>query len=82
MNMTGFAGSAPMETRPVRHGGPFSAHLVAFSHLQVSQIRGRQPYLVRKILYVIRPSATLIPKRGLDRPIRAHPPQLHAVRDP
>ena len=36
------------------HGGSFSAHLVAFSHLQVSQIRGRQPYLfVRKILYVI-----------------------------
>ena len=29
--------------------------LVAFSHLQFSQIRGRQPYLiVRKILYVIR----------------------------
>jgi len=37
------------------HGGSFSAHLVAFSHLQVSQIRGRQPHLfVRKILYVIR----------------------------
>jgi hypothetical protein len=36
------------------HGGSFSAHLVAFSHLQVSQIRSRQPYLfVRKILYVI-----------------------------
>jgi hypothetical protein len=36
------------------HGGSFSAHLVAFSHLQVSQIRGRQPHLfVRKILYVI-----------------------------
>jgi hypothetical protein len=31
-----------------------SAHLVAFSHLQASQIRGRQPYLfVRKIPYVI-----------------------------
>jgi hypothetical protein len=31
------------------------AGLVAFSHLQFSQIRGRQPYLiVRKILYVIR----------------------------
>jgi hypothetical protein len=30
------------------------AGLVAFSHLQFSQIRGRQPYLiVRKILYVI-----------------------------
>jgi hypothetical protein len=30
------------------------AGLVAFSHLQSSQIRGRQPYLiVRKILYVI-----------------------------
>src|SRR5215831_1179693 len=30
------------------------ADLVAFSHLQVSQIRGRQPYLiVRNILYVI-----------------------------
>ena len=30
------------------------AALVAFSHLQFSQIRGRQPYLfVRKILYVI-----------------------------
>jgi hypothetical protein len=36
------------------HGGSFSAHLVAFSHHQFSQIRGRQPYLfVRKILYVI-----------------------------
>ena len=32
------------------------AGLVAFSHLQFSQIRGRQPYLnVRKILYVIAP---------------------------
>ena len=31
------------------------AGLVAFSHLQFSQIRGRQPYLiVRNILYVIR----------------------------
>ena len=31
-----------------------SADLVAFSHLQFSQIRGRQPYLnVRKTLYVI-----------------------------
>jgi hypothetical protein len=31
-----------------------SAVLAAFSHLQFSQIRGRQPYLfVRKILYVI-----------------------------
>src|SRR5437588_11569038 len=31
------------------------AGLVAFSHLQFSQIRGRQPYLiVRKILYVIK----------------------------
>src|SRR5580704_4484181 len=31
-----------------------SADLVAFSHLQFSQIRGRQPYLfVRKIPYVI-----------------------------
>src|SRR5262244_440223 len=30
------------------------AGLVAFSHLQFSQIRGRQPYLiVRNILYVI-----------------------------
>jgi hypothetical protein len=30
------------------------AGLVAFSHLQFSQIRGRQPYLIlRKILYVI-----------------------------
>jgi hypothetical protein len=30
------------------------ADLVAFSHLQFSQIRGRQPYLnVRKNLYVI-----------------------------
>jgi hypothetical protein len=34
------------------------AGLVAFSHLQFSQIRGRQPYLiVRKILYVISSSA-------------------------
>ena len=34
---------------------PSLAGLVAFSHLQVSQIRGRQPYLiVRNILYVIR----------------------------
>ena len=33
---------------------PSLAGLVAFSHLQVSQIRGRQPYLiVRNILYVI-----------------------------
>jgi hypothetical protein len=32
------------------------AGLVAFSHLQFSQIRGRQPYLiVRNILYVILP---------------------------
>src|SRR5215813_2731427 len=31
------------------------AGLVAYSHLQFSQIRGRQPYLiVRNILYVIR----------------------------
>jgi len=31
------------------------AGLVAFSHLQFSQIRGRQPHLiVRNILYVIR----------------------------
>jgi hypothetical protein len=30
------------------------AGLVAFSHLQFSQIRGRQPYLIlRKIPYVI-----------------------------
>src|SRR5215472_8479333 len=35
---------------------PFLADLVAFSHLQFSQIRGHQPYLnVRKILYVIHP---------------------------
>src|SRR5262245_11429194 len=34
------------------------ADLVAFSHLQFSQIRGRQPYLiVRRLLYVI--SATI-----------------------
>src|SRR5262245_1173746 len=33
---------------------PSLAGLVAFSHLQVSQIRGRQPYsIVRNILYVI-----------------------------
>ena len=36
------------------HGGSLLAVLVAFSHLQFSQIRGRQPYsIVRKILYVI-----------------------------
>jgi hypothetical protein len=35
----------------------FCAVLVAFSHLQFSQIRGRQPYSnVRKIHYVIRPT--------------------------
>jgi hypothetical protein len=40
------------------------AGLVAFSHLQFSQIRGRQPYLiVRKILYVI-----LDPNRTLKIP--------------
>ena len=34
-----------------------SAGLVAFSHLQFSQSRGRQPYLiVQNILYVIRPA--------------------------
>jgi hypothetical protein len=33
---------------------PLLAVLVAFSHLQFSQIRGRQPYsIVRKIPYVI-----------------------------
>jgi hypothetical protein len=38
------------------------AGLVAFSHLQFSQIRGRQPYLiVRKILYVIELSKMDIP---------------------
>jgi hypothetical protein len=37
------------------HIGLLLADLVAFSHLQFSQIRGRQPYLnVRKNLYVIR----------------------------
>jgi hypothetical protein len=34
------------------------AGLVAFSHLQFSQIRRRQPYsIVRKILYVILPAS-------------------------
>jgi hypothetical protein len=37
------------------------AGLVAFSHLQFSQIRGRQLYLiVRNILYVIRPHVTAL----------------------
>src|SRR5262249_22013510 len=37
------------------------AGLVAFSHLQFSQIRGRQPYLiVRKILYVIKSEGGMI----------------------
>jgi hypothetical protein len=41
------------------------AGLVAFSHLQFSQIRGRQPYLiVRNILYVIEVRARLD-----DRPV-------------
>jgi hypothetical protein len=36
------------------HGGSPLVGLVAFSHHQMSQIRGRQPYpIVRKILYVI-----------------------------
>ena len=48
------------------HGGSFSAHLVAFSHLQVSQIRGRQPHLfVRKILYVTRSIPESQPLNGL-----------------
>jgi hypothetical protein len=38
----------------VQHGGSFCAVLVAFSHLQFSQIRRRQPHSnVRKIHYVI-----------------------------
>ena len=42
------------------------AGLVAFSHLQFSQIRGRQPYLiVRNILYVIGVVASL--RRELER---------------
>jgi hypothetical protein len=50
-----FARFQPLPRCSLGHGGSFSAHLVAFSHLQLSQIRGRQPHLfVRKILYVIR----------------------------
>jgi hypothetical protein len=38
-----------------------SADLIAFSYLQFSQIRGRQPYLfVRKIPYVIQPATDQI----------------------
>src|SRR5690349_9370882 len=46
---------SPKRTRcSLSHGGSLLAVLVAFSHLQFSQIRGRQPYLfVRKISYVI-----------------------------
>jgi hypothetical protein len=41
------------------------AVLVAFSHLQFSQIRGRQPYLnVRKNLYVIVQSLAGISRFG------------------
>jgi Domain of unknown function (DUF6429) len=37
------------------HGDSLLAVLIAFSHLQFSQIRGRQPYsIVRNIPYVIR----------------------------
>src|SRR5215471_12230469 len=51
------------------------AGLVAFSHLQFSQIRGRQPYLiVRNILYVIHPSH--YPDPALDVP-RGRPRSLH-----
>jgi hypothetical protein len=40
--------------------------LVAFSHLQFSQIRGRQPYsIVRKIHYVIRPLAARLKQEEL-----------------
>src|SRR4029077_14982100 len=49
-----------------------SCCLVAFSHLQFSQIRGRQPYLfVRKILYVI-----LQPLQAHDRRV-----SVVAIRD-
>ena len=45
----------PRGTRcSLNHGGSLLAVLVAFSHLQFSQIRGRQPYsIVRNIPYVI-----------------------------
>jgi hypothetical protein len=47
---------------------PFLADLVAFSHLQFSQIRGHQPYLnVRKILYVIRAGHAARARRRGDR---------------
>jgi hypothetical protein len=53
------------------------AGLVAFSHLQFSQIRGRQPYLiVRKILYVIHPNGWVgAPRR------RVQPSRLRLDRD-
>ncbi len=53
------------------------AGVVAFSHLQFSQIRGRQPYLiVRKILYVIHPNGWVGAPRG-----RLQPSRLRLDRD-
>jgi hypothetical protein len=59
---------------------PSLAGLVAFIHLQVSQIRGRQPYsIVRNILYVIRVTPKI--KRELRRRSAVEPVIGHLKDD-